>query len=136
MLLLVRLQTVTIGFQTKGTIALATVAGFMSSTLNELLICWLGRLISTSAGRFELKNAAGNKIVDLYFKPITRADRKRAQSFANSVEALDISTQMLCQIAELEDGTKAFASADAPKLQRELPESVLNDLELFLFGLG
>tara|TARA_A100001515_G_scaffold19053_1_gene13975 strand:- start:108 stop:470 length:363 start_codon:yes stop_codon:yes gene_type:complete len=86
--------------------------------------------------KFELKNAAGDKIVDLYFKPITRADRKRAQSFANSVEALDISTQMLCQIAELEDGTKAFAAADAPKLQRELPESVLNDLELFLFGVA
>ena len=39
-------------------------------------------------------------------------------------------------MAELEDGTKAFASADAVKLQRELPESVLNELELFLFGLG
>ena len=43
---------------------------------------------------------------------------------------------MLCQLAELEDGSKAFASADAAKLQHELPESVLNDLELFLFGVG
>jgi len=43
---------------------------------------------------------------------------------------------MLCQMAELEDGTKAFASADAPKLQRQLPETVLNELELFLFGVG
>ena len=86
--------------------------------------------------KFVLKNAAGNPVVDLYFRPITRADRKKAQSLAGTEEALDISTQMLCQMAELEDGTKAFASADAPKLQRQLPESVLNDLELFLFGLG
>lgn len=86
--------------------------------------------------KFELKNSAGEKLIDLYFKPITRADRKRAQNLANSEEALDLSTQMLCQVAELEDGTKAFASADAPKLQRELPESVLNDIELFLFGLA
>ena len=86
--------------------------------------------------KFELKNAEGKKVLDLFFKPITRSDRKRAQNLANSEEALDISTQMLCQMAELEDGTKAFASADAPKLQRELPESVLNELELFLFGLG
>jgi hypothetical protein len=43
---------------------------------------------------------------------------------------------MLCQLAELDNGTKAFAPADAAKLQHELPESVLNDLELFLFGLG
>ena len=86
--------------------------------------------------KFELKNADGEKIVDLFFKPITRADRKKAQSLAGTDEALDISTQMLCQMAELEDGTKAFASADAAKLQRQLPESVLNELELFLFGVG
>jgi hypothetical protein len=86
--------------------------------------------------KFELKNEAGDMIVDLYFKPITRADRKKAQSLAGTQEALDISTQMLCQMAELEDGSKAFASADAAKLQRQLPESVLNELELFLFGVG
>jgi hypothetical protein len=86
--------------------------------------------------KFELKNAAGDVIVELYFKPITRADRKKAQSLAGTDEALDISTQMLCQMAELEDGSKAFASADATKLQRQLPESVLNDVELFLFGLN
>ena len=85
--------------------------------------------------KFELKNAQGEKVVDLFFKPITRADRKKAQGLAGTEEALDMSTQMLCQVAELEDGTKAFAAADAAKLQRKLPESVLNDIELFLFGL-
>jgi hypothetical protein len=86
--------------------------------------------------KFEMKTAEGEKIVDLYFKPITRADRKKAQSLSGSEEALDVSTQMLCQMAELEDGSKAFAPADAAKLQRQLPESVLNELELFLFGVG
>ena len=86
--------------------------------------------------KFQLKNDDGEVIVDLFFKPITRADRKKASSLAGSDEALDISTQMLCRMAELEDGTKAFASADAAKLQRQLPESVLNELELFLFGVG
>ena len=86
--------------------------------------------------KFQLKNDDGEVIVDLFFKPITRADRKKAQSLAGTDEALDISTQMLCRMAELEDGTKAFAPADAAKLQRQLPESVLNELELFLFGVG
>ena len=86
--------------------------------------------------KFELKNADGEVIDDLYFKPITRADRKKAQSLAGTDEALDISTQMLCQMAELEDGARAFAPADAAKLQRQLPETVLNELELFLFGVG
>ena len=38
-------------------------------------------------------------------------------------------------MAELEDGTKAFNIADAPNLQRELPENVLNEIELFLFDI-
>lgn len=86
--------------------------------------------------RFDVKNPDGAVVLTVYFKPITRADRKRATTLAGSEEALEISTQMLCQMAELEDGTKAFAAADAAKLQRELPESILNELELFLFGLG
>ena len=86
--------------------------------------------------KFEVKKDDGTVVLSLWFTPITRADRKRASGLAGSDEALDISTQMLCHKAELEDGTKAFAPADAVKLQRELPESVLNDLELFLFGLA
>ena len=86
--------------------------------------------------QFNIKKEDGTVVLSLYFKPITRADRKRASGLAGTDEALDISTQMLCQKAELEDGSKAFAPADAVKLQRELPESVLNDLELFLFGLA
>tara|TARA_R100000278_G_scaffold84085_1_gene64414 strand:- start:214 stop:573 length:360 start_codon:yes stop_codon:yes gene_type:complete len=86
--------------------------------------------------KFTVKNEAGDPVVDLYFRPITRADRKRAQSLAGSEEALDISTQMLCQLAESSDGKKFFDPGDAAKLQHELPESVLNDLELFLFGVN
>lgn len=86
--------------------------------------------------KFEVKTDGGDVVMALYFKPITRADRKKATTLTGSDEALEISTQLLCQIAELENGTKAFAPADAAKLQRELPERVLNELELFLFGLG
>lgn len=86
--------------------------------------------------KFEVKTDSGDVVMVLYFKPITRADRKKASALTGTDEALDVSTQLLCQIAELENGTKAFAPADAAKLQRELPERILNELELFLFGLG
>ena len=72
---------------------------------------------------------------NLYFKPLTRDDRVRAQSAAGTDDALTISTYLLCKNAELEDGSKAFAPADAPNLQRELPESVLNEIELFMFDI-
>ena len=85
--------------------------------------------------KYEFKNSKGEKVIDLYFKPLTRFDRQKAQSVAGTDEALTVSTQLLCQMAELEDGTKAFNIADAPNLQRELPENVLNEIELFLFDI-
>jgi len=85
--------------------------------------------------KYELKDEAGNKVIDLFFRPLTRSDRISANAATNSGDALAISTRLLCQLAELENGSKAFALADAPKLQRELPEKVLNELELFLFGM-
>ena len=83
-----------------------------------------------------LKKEDGTPLVDLYFKPITRSDRTRVQSLANSDEALKVSTQMLCHMAEKENGEKAFKAGDSIRLQRELPESVLNELELFLFNVA
>ncbi len=82
--------------------------------------------------KFDVKDSKGKVITTVYFKPITRYARVRAQQLAGSDDALVISTQLLCQMAEKEDGTPAFDMSDAPMLQRQLPERVLNDLELFL----
>jgi hypothetical protein len=86
--------------------------------------------------KFEVKSEEGTKLVDLYFKPITRADRKKAQQLAGTDEALDLTTNMLILKGELEDGTLAFGIGDYERLQRKLPESVLNEIELFLFGVA
>ena len=82
--------------------------------------------------KFDVKNSKDEVIMTLYFKPITRYARVKAQQLAGSDDALIISTQLLCQMAEKEDGTLAFDMSDAPILQRQLPEKVLNELELFL----
>ena len=82
--------------------------------------------------KFEVKDSKGKVVTTVYFKPITRYARVRAQQLAGSDDALVISTQLLCQMAEKEDGSPAFDMSDAPMLQRQLPERVLNDLELFL----
>tara|TARA_S200000501_G_scaffold104132_1_gene97526 strand:- start:637 stop:993 length:357 start_codon:yes stop_codon:yes gene_type:complete len=83
--------------------------------------------------KFDVKNSKDEIIMSLYFKPITRYARVKAQQLAGpDADALVTSTQLLCQMAEKEDGTPAFDMSDAPILQRQLPEKVLNDLELFL----
>ena len=82
---------------------------------------------------FEVKDSKGKVVTTIYFKPITRYARVKAQQLAGAnADALVVSTQLLCQMAEKEDGTPAFDMSDAPILQRQLPEKVLNELELFL----
>ena len=89
----------------------------------------------TARRKYEFKDAKGVVKANLYFKPLTRDDRIRAQSAAGTDDALTISTYLLCKNAEKEDGSPAFSPADAPNLQRELPENVLNELELFMMNI-
>ena len=91
--------------------------------------------VMTARRKYQLKNPQGEILKEIFFPPLTRFDRKQAQASAGTDDALTISTRLLCQLAENEDGTKAFASADAENLQRFLPESVLNELELFMMDI-
>tara|TARA_R100001163_G_scaffold51632_1_gene39027 strand:+ start:278 stop:625 length:348 start_codon:yes stop_codon:yes gene_type:complete len=91
--------------------------------------------VMTNRRKYELKKPNGELLKELYFPPLTRYDRIQAQAATGTDEALAISTRLLCQIAENEDGSKAFASADAENLKRFLPETILNDLELFMMDI-
>ena len=53
-----------------------------------------------SRRKFEVKDSNDKVLMTLYFKPITRYARVRAQQLAGSDDALIISTQLLCQKKE------------------------------------
>jgi hypothetical protein len=91
--------------------------------------------VMTSRRKYELKKPNGELLKEIFFPPLTRYDRIQAQAAAGTDEALAISTRLLCQLAQNEDGTKAFHSADAENLKRFLPETVLNELELFMMDI-
>ena len=91
--------------------------------------------VMTARRKYELKKPNGELLKELYFPPLTRYDRMQAQAATGTDDALAISTRLLCQLAQNEDGTKAFASADAENLKRFLPETVLNDLEIFMMDI-
>ena len=67
----------------------------------------------TARRKYEFKNKNGEKIVDLYFRPLTREDRVRAQAAAGTDDALTISTYLLCKMAENEDGSMMIAGGGA-----------------------
>ena len=91
--------------------------------------------VMTARRKYILNKPDGSLLKELYFPPLTRYDRMQAQAATGSDDALAISTRLLCQLAQNEDGTKAFASADAENLKRFLPETVLNDLEIFMMDI-
>ena len=91
--------------------------------------------VMTNRRKYILNKPDGSLLKELYFPPLTRFDRIQAQAATGTDEALAISTRLLCQTAQNEDGTKAFASADAENLKRFLPETVLNELELFMMDI-
>ena len=47
-----------------------------------------------------LKDSSGKLLRTLYFSPITRFDRQKAQQLAGTDEALTVSTQLLCKMAQ------------------------------------
>ena len=91
--------------------------------------------VMSNRRKYELKKPNGELLKELYFPPLTRYDRIQAQAATGSDEALAVSTRLLCRLAENEDGSKAFASSDAENLKRFLPETVLNDLEIFMMDI-
>ena len=91
--------------------------------------------VMTARRKYILNKPDGSLLKEIFFPPLTRYGRIQAQAAAGTDEALAVSTRLLCQLAQNEDGSKAFASADAENLKRFLPESVLNDLELFMMDI-
>jgi hypothetical protein len=91
--------------------------------------------VMSNRRKYVLNKPDGSLLKELYFPPLTRFDRIQAQAATGTDDALAISTRILCQLAQNEDGTKAFASADAENLKRFLPETVLNELELFMMDI-
>jgi hypothetical protein len=84
---------------------------------------------------YEIKDANGEVIETVYFRPRTRAVRKKVQALSPK-DAAEYTTQMLIQSAELEDGSKAFELGDFDVLQREISEAQLDEIELFMINAG
>ena len=105
----------------------------MPSSNPRLVDRWVSSFDLNSRRKFTIKDENDEPIEDLYFKPLTRSDRLRVMDSLDTTDGYKMSPAFLCQMAELEDGTKAFSLADVPTLQRELPEKELARVEGFLF---
>jgi len=69
---------------------------------------------------------------EFYSKPVTLAQRSRAQKQAGNDNATDFALQLLVMMAEDENGGKLFSAGEIAELRNELPASVVEGLMLQL----
>jgi hypothetical protein len=69
---------------------------------------------------------------EFYSKPVTLAQRARAQKQAGNDNATDFALQLLVMMAEDENGAKLFSAGEIAELRNELPASVVEALMLQL----
>lgn len=69
---------------------------------------------------------------EFYSKPVTLAQRARAQKQAGNDSATDFALQLLVMMAEDENGQKMFSAGELAELRNELPASVVESLMLLL----
>ena len=65
-------------------------------------------------------------------RPVTLAQRARAQKLAGNDNATDFALQLLVMLAEDENGQKLFDAGDIAELRNALPASVVESLMLQL----
>jgi len=65
-------------------------------------------------------------------RPVTLAQRARAQKLAGNDSATDFAMQLLVMLAEDENGQKLFSAGEIAELRNELPAAVVEGLMLQL----
>jgi hypothetical protein len=69
---------------------------------------------------------------EFYSKPVTLAQRARAQKTAGNDNPTDFALQLLVMLAQDENGQKLFSPGDIAELRNELPANVVEGLMLQL----
>jgi len=69
-----------------------------------------------------------------FMRPLTLAQRAKAQKLAGSDDATQFALQLLVLVAKDEDGQPLFVSAELAEMRNALPASVVDDLLLAMLG--
>jgi hypothetical protein len=73
-------------------------------------------------------------VFEFLSRPVTLAQRARAQKQAGNDSASDFALQLLVMLAEDENGQKLFDAGDIAELRNALPASVVENLMLQLIS--
>jgi hypothetical protein len=78
----------------------------------------------------------GEVVLEVFWHPLTIAERESIQKKSDSDDANDFALGMMIQKALDAEGKRLFSDGDKPALRREVEASVLQDIQLAMLNSG
>jgi len=78
----------------------------------------------------------GETLLEIYWHPLTIAERESIQKKSNADDAGDFALSLMLEKALDKDGKRLFADGDRAALRREVEASILQEIQLAMLTSG
>lgn len=86
--------------------------------------------------KYELKDENGDVILQIFWHPLTIAEREMIQKKSGTEDANDFALQLMIEKALDKDKNRLFSDGDKASLRREVAASVLQEIQLAMLEAG
>ena len=86
--------------------------------------------------KYELKDENGEVILEIFWHPLTIAEREMIQKKSGTQDANDFALQLMIEKALDKDGKRLFADGDKASLRREVNANTLQEIQLAMLESG
>ena len=86
--------------------------------------------------KYELKDENGEAILEIFWHPLTIAEREMIQKKSGTEDANDFALQLMIEKALDKDGVRLFQDGDKASLRREVSASILEEIQIAMITVG
>lgn len=86
--------------------------------------------------KYELKDENGEIILEIFWHPLTIAEREMIQKKSGTQDANDFALQLMIEKALDKDSKRLFADGDKASLRREVNANTLQEIQLAMLESG
>ena len=86
--------------------------------------------------KYELKAEDGTVVLEIFWHPLTIAEREMIQKKSGTEDANDFALQLMIEKALDKDGNRLFQDGDKASLRREVNANVLQEIQLAMLQSG
>ena len=86
--------------------------------------------------KYELKDENGEVILEIFWHPLTIAEREMIQKKSGTEDANDFALQLMIEKALDKDSKRLFADGDKASLRREVNANTLQEIQLAMLESG